>query len=403
MHQHTITDKYQKDIAVAFMKTVYAGFVVLCCLSCGTRQNIAHEGLCLAGNTEVRVDTVYVNLTESSGYGNFYMTDTVITFADAMSCRFYDIDLSGNIVQEYFRKGRGDNEIPSMLYAYPIIGDPLKRGVIIDSGNGITFYDLKKKEILGRYQIDFNWDNRSKHKYSAPQMYNLADFTDFGMTFYMGSDSRILFQANIINRMTSSPGRVEPGRYEDGAIFGILNPETMEVESVTGSFPAIYRKKPMPHLEFFQYSASGDTVYVTHGVDSLIYVYRYPDEFLYTIGYECEDIDRDYTVTREIDSGDNFRNDFRHVGINTGLMYFQEDSLLCRTYIRTTATGASGMQIYRGNDLVADFGVPDYFKLLGYSEGIFYGARFVPLEDDDSTSLVLYRVTLDSCPDDDVI
>lgn len=377
------------------MRKIFAGLVALCCLSCETHQDVFHEGLCLTGNMEVRIDTIHVSLSESSGYGNFYMTDNVITFADVMTCRFYDIDLSGNIVQEYFRKGRGDNEIPSMLYAYPIIGDPLERGAIIDSGNGITFYDLKKKEIIGRYQIDFNWDNRSKHKYSAPQMYNLADFTDFGMTFYMGSDSKILFQTNIINRMTGSPGRIESRRYEDGAIFGILNPETMEVESVAGIFPAIYRKKPMPHLEFFQYTAYGDIVYVNHGVDSLIYVYRYPNELLYTIGYECEDIDRNYTVTREIDTGDNFRKDFGHVGINTGMMYFPEDSLLCRTYIRATATGASGMQVYKGNDLVADFWVPDYFKLIGYLNGTFYGARFIPLEDEDSTRLVFYRVTLD--------
>ena len=125
------------------MRKIFAGLVALCCLSCETHQDVVHEGLSLTGNTEVRIDTIHVSLSESSGYGNFYMTDNVITFADVMTCRFYDIDLSGNIVQEYFRKGRGDNEIPSMLYAYPIIGDPLKRGVIIDSGNGITFYDLK--------------------------------------------------------------------------------------------------------------------------------------------------------------------------------------------------------------------------------------------------------------------
>ena len=376
------------------MKRICAALSVLCCLSCGTRQNIIHEGKDRSEALDVTVDTVYVDVPESGGYGNFYMTDTVITFADEMTYRFYDMDLSGNIIREYFRKGRGDNEIPSMIYAYPIIGDPHGRGVIIDSGNGITLFDMKQKKILGRSQIDFKWDNRPGHGYRSPRIYNLADLSDFGMTFYMGRDSMILFQANIINRMTGSPGRVESKRYDEGAIFGRLNPETMEVESVSGSFPAIYGEKPMPHLEFFQYTANGDTIYVNHGVDSLIYVYGYPDRLLYTIGYECENIDRSYTVTREIDLGDNFRKDFSHVGINTGLMYFPEDSLLCRTYIRTTATGASGMQIYKGNDLVADFGVPDYFKLLGYSDGIFYGARFIPLEDGDSTRLVLYRLSL---------
>ena len=88
------------------MKRICAALSVLCCLSCGTRQNIIHEGKDRSEALDVTVDTVYVDVPESGGYGNFYMTETVITFADEMTYRFYDMDLSGNIIREYFRKGR---------------------------------------------------------------------------------------------------------------------------------------------------------------------------------------------------------------------------------------------------------------------------------------------------------
>lgn len=62
----------------------------------------------------VEIDTLMVSLEHASGMGNYFMRDSVITFVDAKTCVFYDIDLNGNIMGSYFRRGNGKNEIPSV-------------------------------------------------------------------------------------------------------------------------------------------------------------------------------------------------------------------------------------------------------------------------------------------------
>ena len=121
--------------------------------------------------------------------------------------------------------------------------------------------------------------------------------------------------------MTNTPYRVEDKRYKEGAILGKLNLSTMKVKSVIGRFPEIYKHKPMPDMESFQYTISNGLLYVNHAVDSLIYIYKDSDNLQYTIGYECLGIDRNYTSSKIIDQNETFKNDIQHVGLNSGLVF----------------------------------------------------------------------------------
>lgn len=355
-------------------------------------ENLVHKGAMTLTNNQVIIDTMMVSLEQASGMGNYYMRDSIITFVDAMTYVFYDIDLNGKIMKSYFRRGNGKNEIPSLLYAYPIGNDKLNRAVIIDPSNGVTLFDMESKNILSRGTPDFAWGDRYVKSYKKPELYNFSYFTDFGVSFYLDSNSNLLFQTNIVNRNTKMPDAVEKRRYIDGAVIGKLNLETMEVEDVFGHFPDIYKSSPMPHLEFFQYVIHDDKIYINHTVDSLIYVYQYPDTPLYTFGYECKDIDRDYTVTKRIDNPSFFKKDLEHVGFNTGLLFIPELNVFCRTYIKSASNGEAGMQIYKECDLIADIDVPAFFKLLGYRDGYFYGSSFIQIEKEDMTAIVIYRL-----------
>lgn len=119
-----------------------------------------------------------------------------------------------------------------------------------------------------------------------------------------------------------------------------------------------------------------------------------PDKPLYTIGYECKDIDRDYTVSRKIDNATLFEKDLQHVGFNTGLRFIPGSDVLCRTYIKSAKNGESGMQIYKGHDLVADVDVPSFFNFPGYSDGYYYGSSYIPIENDESTTIAIYRLRI---------
>ncbi len=368
-------------------------FIFIGVCSCQERKGIPHKGLSHIETCSVELDTLLIPLEQASGYGNYYMRDSTITFVDAVTCTFFDIDLNGNILCRYFRKGNGKNEMPSLLYSYPIENDTLCRSVIIDSSNGVYVFDMNSKEILSRKIADFGWEGRTAKTYKSTDLYNFSFFTDFGVSFYLASDSSLIFQANIVNRNTRTPEDIENDRYTDGAVFGKMDLETMKVTEVFGHFPEIYKSSPMPHLEFFQYAIDKDRMYVNHTVDSLIYVYQMPDNLLYTMGYECNGIDRNYSVSKKIDNS-LFKKDLQHVGFNTGLRLIPETNLLCRTYIKSAANGESGMQIYKGSDLVADVSVPNFFNFLGYYDGYFYGSSYLPQESEDYTAIAIYRLKI---------
>jgi hypothetical protein len=133
---------------------------------------------------------------------------------------------------------------------------------------------------------------------------------------------------------------------------------------------------------------------VNHAVDSLIYVYKYPETLLYTIGYECNHINRGYKITKVIDDA-LFAHDMQRTGINTGLKYIPRTNTLIRTYMTNLITGESGIQIYRDNDLIGEFAMPPFYIFLGYYNGIYYGVRITPLEEGDDTKFVLYKTKID--------
>jgi hypothetical protein len=219
------------------------------------------------------------------------------------------------------------------------------------------------------------------------------EMSDFGINMGHINDSILILPVNIIKRYTSEHGLINKNHYSKGHIFGELNINTMKIEKVFGRFPEIYRTSPVPHLEFFQYAMNKDTVYVNHAVDSLIYVYKYPETLLYTIGYECNRINRGYKTTKVIDQT-LFTQDMQRTGINTGLKYIPQTNYLIRTYMTNLMTGASGMQIYRDNDLIGEFEMPPFYIFLGYYNGIYYGVSIVPIEEGDDTKFVLYKTRI---------
>ena len=371
-------------------------FVIILFLSvsCKEECNVIHMGENHSKRYNVEVDTMCINVGNSSGMGNFYFKDSIITFVDAINCTFYDLNLHGQLIKSYFGKGHGDNEIRAIMYAFPIENDPLNRGVIVDNDYLITIFDRKNRRIDYTTKIDFGKVNKRHNQYKSPSLYQIVDFTDFGVSFYLDSDSLLIFPVNVDDHVAVRSDRIDNERYEAGAIFGKLNLSTMKVEHVVGRFPEIYKHKPMPHMEFFQYAISNGLLYVNHAVDSLIYVYKHPDDLQYTIGYECSGIDRNYTSTKSIDQNESFESDMQHVGFNSGLLFCFENNTLCRTYIKSAETGESGLQIYKNNDLITDVEMPSYFKLLGYKDGYYYGVRLIPIEDLDSTYLILYRLKI---------
>ncbi|MCS2499419.1 hypothetical protein NXW59_19015 [Bacteroides fragilis] len=195
-----------------------AFLLLLCSLFACSRQakNVPHSGERLL-NKRIYLDSVVVDASYTSGWGNFYLVDSIITFADTYYSKFYDYKAnSGDFVAEHFRKGNGPGELNEFMFAYPI-RNKKDQCLIVD--NSIMLHSFKQQdyELFHHGRINFGWNGLCKD-YDSPRAYNIMYLTDYGVDFYYLNDSIIAFPVNLIDRFVSEK-EIESDRYDKLHIF----------------------------------------------------------------------------------------------------------------------------------------------------------------------------------------
>lgn len=355
--------------------------------SCGQETEKIHLGENLRDKCHlVCMDSLKIVADSLSGNGNFYMKDSVLTFADMTLCTLFHFNLNNcKELGHNFDKGNGRNEFSSLMYAYPINGSD--KYYAMDSSLGFYIYDDRKGQIDKISKLDFGWNDK-KQDFDSPALYNLMYMTEFGMNISKVNDSTLMLPVSIIDRYLTN---ITKKRYEEGHIFAEVNSNNFKVTKVFGNFPDIFKGKPSNVLEFFQYDKIGDTLYVNHSVDSLVYVYKYPDKLLYTIGFEAQGAKRDYPE-RLVKDHSVFKEDVAKLSINSGLKF--DNGYLVRTVMLNMLTGETVMQIYSKDNLVGEFKMPSMFKYLGYYNGYFYGISLLPRQENDKFYYMRYKFKL---------
>lgn len=366
--------------------------MLLISISCTSKHESLYRGNYRLSKQVGWLDSVIVSADSTSGRGNFFMQDSSIYFADAYYASIFQYRaIDGAFISRHFTLGQGPNELSAFLYAYPF-----KRGkgecFIVD--NSLNVYSYQKNDFLLKEKgvVNFGWNKVQRDNYDSPSVYNVMEMSDFGINFTYLNDSTLLMPVSLVNRYLSD---INSKRYEKGHILAELDTRNMQIRKVVGRFPSIYKEKPTPFFEFFNYVLRGDTLYVNHAVDSLIYVYKYPDRLLYTMGYEAPNVNRSYTIGYNADIF-HFKEDCKRVGTNMGLIYIKEQNLLLRTVLKSFKSRQVCLQAYWGTDLVLEANMPDFFKFLGYYNNYFYGVKMLPLETADGRmSFVFYRFKIE--------
>lgn len=369
-------------------KYIFIFFFSFLMASCNQEADKVHLGENLKGKCHlVFMDSLEIQADSLSGNGNFYIKDSVLTFADMTLCTLVHFDVNtGKKLGNCFKKGNGRNEFSSLMYAYPINGIK-DECYAIDGSLGIYMFNDRKCQINKISKVDFGWNDNDKD-FESPSMYNLMYMTDFGMNISKVNDSTLMLPVSIIDRNLTD---ITKERYEKGHIFAEVNSKNFKVTKVFGAFPDIFKEKASNVLEFFQYDKTGDTLYVNHSVDSLVYVYQYPDKLLYTMGFDVKGAKRSYPERLTKDHS-VFKQDIGKLSINSGLKF--DNGYLIRTVMLNMLTGETVMQIYSNADLLGEFQMPSMFKYLGYYNGYFYGISLLPKQKNDKVYFMRYRFKL---------
>lgn len=333
------------------------------------------------------LDSVVLQMDSTSMRGNFFMTNGILYFADTYFDKVFKFRLTdGQMLSSIFDKGKAYNEITNFMYMYPINNNDSTIFFIDSSNNFYTFSDTSNIKRHGN--IDFGWGKVNTGDFDSPSVYNIMEMTDFDFKISQIDDSTSIMPISLISRNIS---KNISDRFSKGHIFALLNMRSMKVNNVFGHFPRIYSQKPTNLFDFFSYDISGDTIFVNHSIDSIIYVYKYPDELLYTIGYECALIDRDYTTGYDIDPS-VFVKDIEHVGVSTQIYYIKDSGILLRTLNSGKKYNSRFyLQAYKNCDLIAEAEMPSFFKCIGHIDDIYYGVNLIPTEKGGKEIFTLYK------------
>lgn len=361
-------------------------------VACSHVSTVPHMGHREISDAGIVMDSVVVDADSTSLRGNFVMMDSSLFFVDQLYCRIFEYSFDrGCLSASYSRYGQGPNEMVGIMYGAVVHPSDTAMWVL-DSSNGIYEFTPSDGCVNYKGRIDFSWDRPENNDYSSPSCYNVMQMSDFGVSLWQIDDTTMLMPLSLVNRNLSGINGV---RYRKGHVLGLVNTVSLAVDGAVGSFPEYYHSNPLPSFEFFDFAVDkgNSRIYVNHAPDSLIYSWNMEYEPVNTIGFEPEDIDRNYTVGFAFPA-EAFMKDIQHVGVNTGMYFDEEDGVLLRTSMTDFPTGKVIMQVYKEDDLIHEAVMPPYFKILGKHGGCYYGVRFLPVEDGDSSSFVFYRFKL---------
>jgi len=377
-----------------FLKSLLIYFILTGVIACNKyANNVPHlgENKVSIENIMFDWDSCEVDIFYTGGQGNFFMKDSIISFASHSQAKIYNYDCSNfELITSHFGFGNGPDELLRFFYATPIMNDT--SFFIINNNMDVTLYNNQFK-LDKKGPLDFQWGKSQIGAYDSPSVYNFMLRTDFGANIYKYKDKIILPLQPVLHYVTSDE-RVNKKHFKKSHILGILNDETMMIEEVFGHYPPVYKENMLPQFNFFSYTFDDDIFFVDFPVDSLIYAYKYPDKILHSFGFECKDIERNYKSSHML--SDELYADMRQNGMNTEIVNFSDQGLLFRTYISNMNNTESGMQIYDNTtfDLLADIKVPFSFKLLGHHNSYFYGVTMLPRETDNNTYVTFYKIKL---------
>lgn len=374
------------------MKRVVRVITLLICIllvfSCSKRK-IVHIGSrdcsekCLKWETiDIKPDTISI-----SWNGNFFISMGRLCFADTYYCRLYQFDIeSGHFIGMSLGKGHANNEIPDFMYAYPVKNhDELV--CFINSSMYMHVFNNRTSKIERKGKIDFGWENIESDNYDSPSIYGIMELTDFGIDIYETENHKLLFPLSMVDRSIKNPRE----RFSKGKIWGVFDSEKFKIEKVFGNYPPIYEDVPTPGFNFFSYSRNDSLYYVSHAIDSMIYVRNSSGEMIHSFGYDCPIADRKYSKSKDIFESATFEKDLEHVSLNTGLDYIPETNMIIRTICLNMQEPRTCVQVYDAKtfNLVNETHVNGVYRYLTYRDGKYIG---INLYSDENRSIYSFTI-----------
>lgn len=344
------------------------------------------------------IDTIRLEKIQFSSDGFLQIYSNYLTLFDKRFGLVYDFDITGKLAAKYLGQGRGPGEINSGYIEGHTL---LKNGIHVFIGSSWDIHLLDKNwKYIKRFTMDWNSSTKNIETITNPDPHEPILYTLDYANLKLVPDSKNNLYLPIYSEHPYFNGLISREYYEEGRILLKLDLSSGKVTELLGRRSQEYLKyKFLPQHATFSFDIDiNDYFYISHEIDSLIYVYDRRFHPLYSFGFKGKNMNTDYTELSEFDAK-KFRRlyfeDRPKKGYYKDIYVCKEADLIFRSYSRGIYSPFDGLQIYKSNILIGDVDVPKGFKVAGYIPPYFYSDIFLD-ENLIGISVMRFKLSVDS-------
>lgn len=355
-----------------FKWVLFSLLFVLGISSCDTANSDLSNGTKIISKAEISIDTVEIVPQKASQIGFFQLKDGMI---------FY-VDQAYGIVEEFSITGKSNG-----IKKRELDGPEELQGIseLIPTQEG---YIIRHEWIF--YQYDSNWEFVGKSVLQFPARESYDEMMDNPKGEYIGmyeiqnynaktvplSDGYLITKIDVEHPIFNA--FITRDYYRESRILAKVNPFSGVVQEILGTRPDSYESYQfVPFHNKFDFHISADNhYYITHEIDSMIYVFDSNWELKESFGASGIDMKTNYLESQNLDvafDSKQFYFSRKNEGYYKDIYIDEENNLVLRTYrqgsdrqdLLDETYNPLQLQVFKDNKLLGDFSVPGRFKVLG--------------------------------------
>lgn len=352
--------------------TLFIIFILSFFLGCDTKKADNVKVSSISIGKEIKIDTIEVTPSQTSQIGFFQMKGETIFYVDQAYGLIEEFSLNGKSKGIRKRELDGPEELQGISELIPT-----REGFVI-----------RHDYVFFQYDSDWNFIRKSVLQFSSDVSYDELMDNPKGQNIGMyepqnyNSKTSELPDGNLATKIdVEHPifnAFISREYYRDGRILGKINLLTGQVVEILGTRPAsfeAYRFIPF-HNKMDYHWTKDNLIFVTHEIDSLIYVYDIGWNLKETFGTAGLDIKTNYVESQRINvafESKYFYHSRKNEGFYKDIFVDDEESIVFRTYrqgsdrqdLLDETENPLRLQVFKERKLVGDFSAPARFRILG--------------------------------------
>lgn len=385
--------------------------VVISLISCGSNHDSSDYYYVMQPSGEknviienLEIEAIKLDPIESSLIGFITIQNDSIHFIDERFGWAFVFDADGRYHDRRLGQGFGPSELPMTGIQFHT-QTPDGKHVFIGSSFDVNIFDSNYQRLnstLIRWKRDKPQDYLQRNP--TPE-----DQRSYELAYQVGNiraDDNFVY----LPLFSAGPGDSDYNFSTDlfasnARIIAAMNIETTEVERIFGRLSPIFSENKNARIfSFTHFDLLPDNrLAVTFGPDSLIYIFDKNFKQLKSFGIKGRYMDTEYNEIPNNSTPSELRryfiNGMTNKGYYTSLSCFPEYDLCFRGYTRGKDFISDGLQIYKGNTLIADVDTPikgdprmfNFYRIEGVIDSWFYSNVFV---DEIAEEMTVFRFKL---------